>query len=292
MLDIFVMIIILAVIVLGWLILYDSTHFVVVKYKISQNKLKRGYRAVVLADLHNKKYGRNNELLLKAIEEQRPDAVWIAGDILTAHPGKSMQTAIELISELAKRYPLYYGNGNHEHRLKLYPETYGNMAEEYAKALEKAGVRPLVNEHCVLEEYNLAIYGAEIDREYYKRFTIPDMEEGYMQRILGKPDRRRYNVLLAHNPDYFPDYANWGADLVLSGHVHGGMVRIPGWKGVISPNVRFFPRYDGGKFTEGDSTMLLSRGLGMHTIPIRLFNPGELVVVELEGQEPEQALNG
>lgn len=280
MLDIFGMILFLAAIVLVWVMLFDSTRFVVVKYTIPQNKLKKSYRAVVLADLHNKQYGRKNELLLKAIEEQQPDGIWIAGDILTAYPGKSLQPAIELINVLAKRYPVYYGNGNHEQRLKLYPETYGGMAKEYAEALEKAGVHPLVNEHSVLEEYNLAVYGAEIDREYYKRFTIPQMEEGYLPGVLGKPDPRRYNVLLAHNPDYFPNYASWGADLVLAGHIHGGMVRIPGWRGVFSPNMRLFPRYDGGKFTEGSSTMILSRGLGMHTIPVRLFNPGELVVIE------------
>ncbi len=281
MLDILVMIMVFVVLVLVWVMLYDSTRFIVVKYSIPQNKVNGNYRAVVLADLHNKQYGKNNELLLKAIEEQCPDAIWIAGDILTAHPGKSMEPAIELIRELAKKYPVYYGNGNHEHRLKLYPETYGDMAKEYGAALEEAGIRPLVNEHCVVEAHNLAIYGAEIDREYYKRFTIPQMEEDYLQRLLGKPDKSRFNVLLAHNPDYFPNYAKWGADLVLSGHVHGGMVRLPGWKGVVSPNVRLFPRYDGGRFMEGESTMILSRGLGMHTIPIRLFNPGELVVIEL-----------
>jgi len=92
--------------------------------------------------------------------------------------------------------------------------------------------------------------------------------------------------LIAHDPDYFPKYADWGADLVLSGHVHGGMVRVPFWgKGVVSPNVRLFPKYDGGEFTIGKSRMLLSRGLGMHTIPIRLFNPGEILEVELMPDE-------
>lgn len=282
MLDILLLILCLIVLVLFWVMLYDSNRFVVVKYKISQNKLKKAYRAVVLADLHNKQFGRNNELLLKAIEEQQPDGIWIAGDILTAKPGKSMQVAIDFVTELAKKYPVYYGNGNHEHRLKLYPETYGDMAKEYAKALEEAGVRPLVNEHIVLEEYNLAIYGVEIDREYYRRFTTPEMEEQYLQSVLGDPEEKCFNVLLAHNPDYFPNYADWGADLVLSGHVHGGMIRIPGKWGMVSPSIRLFPRYDGGKFTEGKSTMILSRGLGMHTIPVRLFNPGELVVVEVE----------
>lgn len=287
MLDIILIIVVFIVIILVWVMLYDGTRFVIVKHRITAPQIKKTYRAVVLADLHNKQYGKGNEWLLKAIDEQKPDGIWIAGDILTAQPGKSMQVAIELITALAEKYPVFYGNGNHEHRLKLYPQTYGNMAEEYAQALTKANVTPMVNCHILLEENNIAVYGAEIDREYYKRFTIPQMEEDYLSKLLGQADAKRYTVLLAHNPDYFPNYAAWGADLVLSGHVHGGMVRIPGWKGMVSPNVRFFPKYDGGIFREGKSAMILSRGLGMHTIPVRLFNPGELIVVTLEEEKVE-----
>ncbi len=285
MLDILLIILAFIGIVLVWVMLYDGTRFVIVKHQIAAPQIKKSYRAVVLADLHNKQYGKGNALLLKAIEELNPDGIWIAGDILTAQPGKSMQVAIELITALAAKYPVFYGNGNHEHRIKLYPQTYGDMAREYEQALEQAGVKPLVNSHILLKEHNVVVYGAEIDRHYYKRFTVPVMEEDYLQRLLGKPDAEHYTVLLAHNPDYFPNYAQWGADLVLSGHVHGGMVRIPGWKGVLSPNVRFFPKYDGGVFREGKSTMILSRGLGMHTIPVRLFNPGELIVVELKEEK-------
>lgn len=287
MLDYLLFIIFLIAIILLWIMLYDGTRFVVVKHTIKHEKIRKNYRVVVLADLHNKQYGKKNAVLLKAIEEQEPDAVLIAGDMLTAHPGKSMEPAVDFVTALAEKYPVFYGNGNHEHRLKLYPETYGDMAKEYEEALERAGIQPLVNRHEILSEQNIAIYGAEIDREYYRRFTIPEMEETYLPKLLGKPDPDKYTILLAHNPDFFPSYAKWGADLVLSGHVHGGMVRIPGWRGIVSPNVRLFPRYDGGRFTEGSSTMILSRGLGMHTIPVRLFNPGELIVIEFEGEKVE-----
>lgn len=283
--DILLMIGCILAVILCWFMLYDGTRFVIRKHVIKSPKITAGYRAVVLADLHNKRFGKNNQLLLQAIEEQKPDGIWIAGDILTARPGKSLETAIELLAALADKYPIFYGNGNHEHRIKLYPETYGDMAKQYAAALEELGIQPLVNTSEVVRDANLVVYGAEIDREYYKRFTIPQMEEAYLKELLGEPEPEQYVVLLAHNPDYFPVYAKWGADLVLSGHVHGGMVRIPGWKGVVSPNVRFFPKYDGGKFEEGKSTMILSRGLGMHTIPIRLFNPGELIVIDLEKEQ-------
>lgn len=272
----------ITVIILFWIILFDTNRFVIVKHRVSDQRIKGKLRVCVLADLHNKQYGKENVLLLQAIDEQKPDAIFIAGDMLTARPQKSLKPAIGFMEKLAEKYPVYYGNGNHEHRLKLYPETYKDMAAVYAEALAQMGVEPLVNSSKYMEKVNIKVYGAEIAREYYKRFIIPTMEKDYLPAVLGEPDKEQYTVLLAHNPDYFPEYAQWGADLVLSGHVHGGMVRIPFWRGVVSPNIRFFPKYDGGKFEEKDATMILSRGLGMHTIPIRLFNPGELIVIDFE----------
>ncbi|MBQ2803593.1 MAG: metallophosphoesterase [Lachnospiraceae bacterium] len=266
-----------------WIILYDSNRFVVRKHVIQNNKIKKNVRAVVLADLHNKCFGKNNERLLAAIDECQPDFIIVAGDILTAKPGRSLDVAIHIMGKLSEKYPIYYGNGNHEHRIKLYPENYGDMAEVYEKALKEAGVDRLINSHVHMLEAGICIYGSEIDKFFYKRFKIQPMEAEYMQSILGQADTSLYNILIAHNPDYFPRYAEWGADLVCAGHVHGGMVRIPFInRGMVSPNVRFFPKYDGGRFQEGDCIMLLSRGLGMHTIPIRLFNPGEILQVDFE----------
>ncbi|MDE7197816.1 MAG: hypothetical protein K2O15_02920, partial [Lachnospiraceae bacterium] len=85
-----------------------------------------------------------------------------------------------------------------------------------------------------------------------------------------------------HNPVYFDAYEAWGADLVVSGHVHGGIMRLPVLGGVISPALTLFPKYDGGVFYEKESTMILSRGLSSHTLPIRIFNPGELIVIDLK----------
>ncbi len=288
MLDIMITILVTLILVCLWIMLYDTNRFVVVEHQFTDPRIRKKCRAVVIADLHNKSYGRKNEKLLAAIRKQKPDFVLVPGDILTAKPGKSLEVAVHLMAELAKDYPIYYGNGNHEHRLKLYPEKYGDMAKRYDKELEALGVTRLVNANVLLEDMGIAVFGSEIDRFYYKRFGIQPMAEAYLPSILGKPKTETYNILLAHNPDYFPQYAAWGADLVLAGHVHGGMVRIPMiGKGVVSPNVRFFPQYDGGRFDKGKTTMLVSRGLGMHTIPVRLFNPGELLVIDFLPEEWE-----
>ena len=281
MIDIIVAIMCVAVIVCIWFMLYDSNRFVVRKHEIEDERIRRPLRAVVLADLHNKCFGRGNERLLETVGACRPDCILIAGDMLTAKPGKSFETALHVLEELAKEYPVYYGNGNHEHRLKLYPQNYGDMAEQYEAALQKIGVNRMINSHVALQSHGIVIYGSEIDKFYYKRFKVQDMRPGYLKELLGEPEPAFYNVLIAHNPDYFPCYAEWGADLTVSGHVHGGIVRLPFWgKGIASPNIRLFPKYDGGLFHEKGKTMLLSRGLGIHTIPFRLFNPGEIWVVD------------
>lgn len=282
-LNIAITIICMAILVCVWFMLYDTNRFVVREHTFQDKRIRKKLRAVMLADLHNKEFGKNNEHLLDAIRLAKPDFVLIAGDILTAKPGAKPDVAIHLIKELARDYPIYYGNGNHEHRLKLYPEKYGDMGKQYEEALRAQNVQPMVNSHVELEEYGITVYGSEIDRFYYKRFKVQTMEADYLESILGQPAKDTYNILLAHNPDYFPQYVAWGADLVCSGHVHGGMVRIPFvGKGVVSPNVRLFPKYDGGRFTKENTTMLLSRGLGTHTIPIRLFNPGEVLIINLE----------
>lgn len=288
MLDVLAAVLAILFIVLVWVMLFDSNRFAVRRFGITDRRIRRPARAVVLADLHNKCYGRGNERLLEEIRAQKPDMILVAGDILTAKKNASFEPAVKLLGELSREFPVYYGNGNHEHRLKLYPQDYGDMGERYEKALEKIGIRPLVNGHVTLEELGIAVYGSEIGREYYRRFRIGSMAPDYLGKLLGKPQEGLFTVLLAHNPDYFPQYAAWGADLTLSGHVHGGVVRVPFWgKGMVSPNFCLFPKYDGGVFREGQAVMVLSRGLGSHTVPFRLFNPGELWVVEFLPEQEE-----
>lgn len=259
----------------------DCNRFVIRKYKCKTGKLKKDAKIILLSDLHNKSFGKGNRKLLKAIYKVDPDMILVAGDMYTSAKDGDIRTAWELICELADKYPVYYGNGNHEHKTRLFPEEFGTMYQEFVEKIGEAGVSHLINEKVYLPAFNMDIYGLEIDREYYKKFKNVQMEKNYLEQLLGKTDENRFSLLIAHNPDYFETYAAWGADLVVSGHVHGGLMRLPVLGGVLSPAIRLFPRYDGGEFNEGNSTMILSRGLGTHTLPIRIFNPGELVIIEL-----------
>ena len=269
------------ILILLWVMIYDSTHFEITEYLVTDPSIKKDCRAVVIADLHNYKFGRDNELLLEAIRDGKPDMVLIAGDLMTAKRGKDFSPAIELLRELSKNYPICYGVGNHEHRVRLYKNTYGDMGERYLNALAEMNIKLMCNTRMVFEEYGIEVVGSQIHRKYYRRKKKTPMKDTYLPRILGNPDERCFTVLLAHDPEYFPEYAAWGADLVLSGHVHGGVARIPFWnKGVLSPSLKFFPKYDGGLFEEGNAHMILSRGLGCHTIPFRVFNPGDVIFLQ------------
>lgn len=267
----------------------DCNRFVIKEYSCRSKKLRKDALIVLLSDLHGKSFGKDNEKLIRAIDGLHPDMILIAGDMYTSMRGSDTKTAERLVTGLASRYPVYYGNGNHEQKTRIFPGEYGSMYEDYNAKLREAGVRQLVNEKSSLSDYHMDIYGSEIEKGYYGKLKRATMEPSYLYKTLGKPDGERFSVLIAHNPDYFESYAAWGADLVVSGHVHGGLMNLPVLGGVLSPALRLFPKYDGGQFTEGDSTMILSRGLGTHTLPVRIFNPGELVVIRLKSSGEQQA---
>lgn len=262
----------------------DCNRFVIREYTCESKALKKDGTFILLSDLHNKSFGKENQALLQAIEKQKPDGILIAGDMYTAAKGKDNTKVAEFVCRLAEKYPVYYGNGNHEHKTRLFPEEFGNLYQDYMDKIKKAGVVTLQNEKVHLPGFNADIYGLEIERDYYKKFERQKMEPEYLTKELGTPDKGRFTLLIAHNPEYFPAYAAWGADLSVSGHVHGGLMRLPVAGGVISPGIQLFPKYDGGFFREGNAVMILSRGLGTHTLPIRIFNPGELVVIHLRRQ--------
>lgn len=259
----------------------DCNRFVVRKYECRDQRLQKPLKLVQLSDLHNRTFGAHNERLLRAICRQEPDVIVVSGDMYTSRFGSDMTSAKELLLTLAKEFPIYYANGNHEQKTKDEPEEFGTLYEDYRRELAEAGVCFLSNESAYLPEYNLRMYGLEIDREYYRKFRTQILGTEKVQEYLGTKEEASCGVLIAHNPDFFADYAAWGADLVLSGHVHGGLMRLPFLGGVIAPSMKLFPKYDGGRFEEGTGVMILSRGLGTHTLPIRIFNPGELVVVKL-----------
>ena len=259
--------------------------FQTVHYHLKSKKIKSAVTIVMLADLHNQLYGENNEILLGEIEKLSPDFVCLAGDMLIGHTKIPYEAGQKTVIELAKCYPVFYGLGNHESRLKHDVDIYGTIYEEYMSLIEKQGVNILVNDKAefFVGDNKFCVYGYDLPEKYFEKFNRYVYEEKHVEEALGTCDLTDncYSILLAHIPVYFEQYAAWGADLTLSGHLHGGIIRLPFIGGVITPQAKLFPRYSAGNYKIAEKEMIVSRGLGTHTIPIRFNNKPELSVIHL-----------
>ncbi|MBQ0001121.1 MAG: metallophosphoesterase [Clostridiales bacterium] len=232
-------------------------------------------RLAFLTDVH----GHVNRSLFREITEQKPDVILIGGDMIVRESPETYGKVQRFIMALARRYPVIYGPGNHE-GTEYYGENPAYQA--YEEALKKAGVIFLHNEkiHLELKGRKVCVHGLELPLTYYKRPLVPSLSLEEMRAMVGEPQPDAYNILLAHNPKYGDVYFEWGADLILSGHIHGGMVRFTEHAGLISPQIRIFPKYCCGRFDREQRTMLVSAGLGEHSLPIRIHNPRELLIIE------------
>ena len=244
---------------------------------------RQSLRFAFLTDLHSVCIGEENLALLAAVREAEPDVVLCGGDMIVGKPGQTPGTALELLRRIAEEYPVIHALGNHEYRARIYPEIYGNLYREYLEGLLRCGVTVLDNQTSIrnLRGRRIAVYGLSIPREYYRRFEHQKLPVQVLRELLGSPDPECFSILLAHNPEHMETYFSWGADLTLCGHYHGGILRFGEHRGLISPDFRLFPREAHGLFRRGDSCVIVSAGLGEHTLPLRLHNPRELVTITI-----------
>ena len=263
--------------------------FKITHYEIKSPKLKniRKRTVILLSDLHNCSYGKENEKLLQAIRKGNPDMILVAGDMLVGKKESSTETARKLMEKLPKICDTYYANGNHEQKRKETSDGSDTAYEEYRDCLIDAGVHYLENAKAKTrwEDCDIEIYGLEIPRKAYKKFQKVSLPEDCLENSLGEADATKYQILIAHNPVFMSDYLRCGADLIVSGHLRGGVARIPFWRGIITPRGGLFPKYSGELTKEGDASVVVSKGIGIHTIKIRFLNPTEMVVLHVGGSE-------
>jgi predicted MPP superfamily phosphohydrolase len=285
---------ILAILVAAALIVMviDNHRFVVREYTVPSSKVRENLTFVFVTDLHSKVYGENNRPLLAAIDDIHPDAVLCGGDLIISKKARQnspgwMDAALSLLTALTRKYPVYFADGNHESYL-LDVEEFHPQYQEFCAAVGEAGVRKLHNETSSIfahgSDTNVRVTGLDLDRRTYQKILPYALPPHAVEEKIGRADSSKFEILLAHNPKFFETYADWGADLVLSGHVHGGLLRL-GKRGFIGPDLHLFPKYSFGEYTltrnGHKATMILSCGLGSHTLPIRILNPGELTVVRI-----------
>ncbi|MGM8364091.1 metallophosphoesterase [Virgibacillus sp. W0181] len=285
------------IIILGILIVSPIIYFYfqanvleVSKYTVKSGKIPEafdGYKVLQLTDLHSKQFGKNSRRLIRKINKHEPDIIVITGDMMNSTDDNG-NVFLTLASELVKNYPVYYIDGNHELIAKVMAERGDNIYyTNYIKQLEAVGVEIINDKKIELTEQEETIHlrGMDIPLIFYSPSDVEvniDFDKAYIDEKVGEAEEDTFEMMLAHYPKYYEAFKEWGADLVLAGHHHGGMIRIPYVGGVISHEGEFFPNYDAGRFEKERTTMIVGRGLGNYTYNIRAFNRPEIVLITLE----------
>ena len=238
-----------------------------------------GYKILQISDLHNKDFG---EQIIKKIEKEKADIIVLTGDMVSASH-VDYTVFLDFAKHLSSKYTVYYIKGNHEGDLE---KVNYSVIED---ALSLYGIDILDNEKATIEKdgEHLNLYGMWCNQRYYSRADIDKeyiIKPETVTKLLGEADQDEYNILLMHTPAYFEAYENWGADLVLSGHTHGGLVRLPFLGAVFSPDRKLFPKYGYGRYEINDTTMIVSSGLSRGDTGFRLFNRPELVTITLKNK--------
>lgn len=226
-----------------------------------------GYRIVQISDLHNAKFGKNNQKLVDRIRECAPDMIVLTGDLVDSNH-TNVDRVVQFVDEIVKICPVYYVTGNHEYWLDT------SEYEKLMDGLVSAGVVILDNQVVEISRGDAKFRLVGLDDK--------SLADGTLEALLS--DEKELTVVLAHEPQYFARYAGTGVDLVLSGHAHGGQFRLPFVGGIVAPDQGFLPEYTAGEYYMNGTEMIVSRGLGNSVIPVRLFNYPEIVCVDLVGK--------
>lgn len=260
---------VLAILVALALIALDE-RLILRTYTVASPKLTAEVRLAVVTDFHS---SDNADDVVAMVASCAPDAVLLVGDMFdddTAN--RPTERTLSLMRQLSALYPCYYVSGNHE-------AWTGEMDALYQQT-EEAGVTVLRMSSGVLTVRGQRIALCGIPDPYEMVFSgAPDTEE-QLRQALEDVDSADFTVLLAHRPELLAKYAQFPLDLVVSGHAHGGQVRIPGvLNGLYAPNQGWFPKLAGGAYTQDGTTLIVSRGLAVRTRLPRIFNRPEVVLV-------------
>jgi len=263
-----ILILILIIIILIPFCLFQNKHLVITTYTYESEKIGAdldGYRIVQISDLHNAAFGKENKKLLETIRSCSPDIIVITGDLVDSNH-TNVERAVAFVEEAVKIAPVYYVTGNHEYWLDP------SENEQMLQGILAAGAYDLDDEAVRIEKGDSSFMLIGLDDQHLSDETLKN---------LLQEQKNELSIVLAHEPQYLQNYTNAGADLVLTGHAHGGQIRLPFVGGIVAPDQRFLPEYTSGKYNSADTEMIVSRGLGNSIIPVRLFNYPEVVCVEL-----------
>ena len=250
----------------------DSRNIDVTRFTVSgAPEAFSGFKIAQISDLHNAEFGTDNQKLIDILKSEAPDAIVITGDLIDAR-----RTNTEIAESFARRCmeiaDCYYVPGNHEARL-------GDTYDAFESALVADGVNVLRNGSVRIRKEMDAIRIVGVDDPAFAKASDAITNLDAALEALSSDD---FTILLAHRPELIDEYSKWGIDLVLSGHAHGGQIRLPGIGGLYAPGQGFFPKYTFGNYTVGDTEMIVSRGIGNSAFPLRVNDRPEVVIVTLK----------
>lgn len=278
---------------------YEKRQLGVTRYRIASSRVKSPCRFVFLSDLHEAEFGRDNERLLCRLRELGPDAVLIGGDMVICpkkrpwkkrlSPAKTVNST-KFLNILTAEFPVYFAMGNHEQRLfeRAAAGETGAEAESFFTALKRCRVLSDRTERF----RDILLSGVTLPKECFRNrllhgvypLSVSELQESL---ALPKEQEKSFSIGLVHSPMYGRTALQAGVSLVLSGHYHGGTIRLPLLGGLMTPQFQFFAKNAGGKLDFPEGELIVSRGLGTHSINIRLNNQPELILLEIMPAETE-----
>lgn len=283
-------IIILLLVILAALLYDSNTRLTVSEYEIASEKLPEsfdGFTVVQLSDIHGGLNGGGNARMVQLTAEARPDIIAITGDLADAYTDMAEVEAI--LAELVEIAPVYYVSGNHEWAAgrvdKLQKLTGGGQGErrmdELKEVLAGCGVQYLSNSYELLEqgEESIVLAGVEDPNGPFDMIKPDELVD-----IIKNGQGDGFRLLLGHRNYWAEKYPELEVDIIMCGHAHGGIVRLPFVGGVLGTGFELFPEHVDGAVESGRYTMIVSRGLG-NSIPVpRFLNNPEVVVLELKSE--------
>lgn len=270
----------------GWMV-WENTALQTTQITVRSKRLPKafdGFRIVQISDLHNTVFGEHNGKLMARIQKAQPDILVVTGDLLDSYH-TDLAAALEFAEQARKIAPCYYVPGNHESRISAYPQ--------FRDALMAKGITVLENRavEIAYKGQTIRLIGL-LDSSFSLEYPAVRSHEIVSRALTPLTKQDTYTLLLSHRPDLFDTYAAFDVDLVFSGHAHGGQLRLPFVGAVFAPNQGFFPKYDAGLYAKGRTQMVVSRGLGNSSFPIRVHNRPEIVVVTLRTEPFSREGNG
>ena len=270
---------------------WERRHPVTADYEVASPLIPEkaeGLRILYLADLHGKVFPHENEELIRILQETPYDLVLIGGDMMTTFrsAAKDRKALDSMLSGLREGIPVFFAPGNHEQRMLKKKEKDLGWEPAFRQILDRHGVSYLQDESVSfpVADGKIRISALDLPGDSYKAGPKRVLPEGFMEKKLGKKDEALFTVLLLHSPLYLEEAAEWGADLTLCGHFHGGTIRLFG-RGVMTPQYQFFYPRCQGIFRTGEKTGIVSAGLGTHSVNVRLWDRPEAVLVTLKHEE-------